>query len=62
LAKSHFHGVERRVQSVRQPGQYARKLRAHDVEFGVRSSAIDCGLRGPQEVSLGARKFLLRLE
>jgi hypothetical protein len=43
-------GVEKRAQSV--PGEYARKLRAHDVKFGMRARASDGGPPGPLEASL----------
>ena len=44
------YGVEKRAQSV--PGEYARKLRAHDVKFGMRARANDGGPPGPLEASL----------
>ena len=45
-----MYGVEKRAQSV--PGEYARKLRAHDVKFGMRARASDGGPPGPLEASL----------
>ena len=44
------YGVEKRAHSV--PGEYARKLRAHDVKFGMRAHASDGGPPGPLEASL----------
>jgi len=44
------YGVEKRAQAV--PGEYARKLRAHDVKFGMRARASDGGPPGPLEASL----------
>jgi hypothetical protein len=49
-SSSAAYGVEKRAQSV--PSEYARKLRAHDVEFGMRASATDGGPPGPLEASL----------
>jgi hypothetical protein len=34
------------------PGEYASKLRAHDIKFGMRASATDGGPPGPLEASL----------
>ena len=45
-------GVEKRAQAV--PGEYARKLRAHDVKFGMRARASDGGPPGPLEASLAS--------
>jgi hypothetical protein len=49
-SSSAAYGVEKRAQSV--PGVYARKLRAHDVKFGMRASATDGGPPGPLEAGL----------
>jgi hypothetical protein len=49
-SSSAMYGVEKRAQSV--PGEYARKLRAHDVKFGMRARASDGGPPGPLEASL----------
>jgi hypothetical protein len=43
-------GVEKRAQSV--PGEYARKLRAHDIKISMRANATDGGPPGPLEASL----------
>jgi len=50
VTSSAKYGVEKRAQSV--PGEYARKLRAHDVKFGMRARASDGGPPGPLEASL----------